>query len=613
MKTLFTFTCFLVSTLFLCPISAQVRWIGATTGGLWTTASNWSTGIPPRATDSVVLSSQTNDTLAIRNIPAVLSLVKLQIAGNTKVRFWGDTTTILTLTGGAGTDFRMDSAATLTFAADTSFNVARGIQLNLAVGATAEIFGHLHFTSHDILSNPHRLQALSPNAIVFRNKAKFTMGNGAAGNPFGTGSAPSATQTVLFEDGSTYNFNSGSNPFGATNMAVVTFRPQSNYKINVSGSAFSNRTYGNVELMNPSYNSTSTGSGIFTVNGNLTIGAGKMKLNVTGGVQVKGNVQVATGALLTLGSDVALTFNGTTEQTLTHQNNLVFTDSSSILKIANPTGVRLKNSLVLYHLELANGSLLLDSADVEVTRYITGGSTSSHIVTNGSGVLKRPNVGATTVIFPVGASKTSYDPVSLTNAGAIDTFSIRVDTVVTNPPTFRGNGNFIMNREWHIREKVVGGSNVMATFGMDSSKMNLNNTIFTPANVIVARYSNNIWSELTASLNAPTVTTMGLNQFSTFAIANAGAFTRVGVADTRLEYRLKTYPNPTQDILNIDVLNLPSQPTEIVILDAMGRVQSSQPLNSMMRLITSDWLSGLYFIAVQRDGRLQIVDKILKK
>ncbi len=613
MKTLFTFACFLVSTLFLCPISAQVRWIGATTGGLWTTASNWSSGMVPTATDSVVLSSTSQDTLAIRNLPAVLSLVKLHITGNTKVRFWGDTTTVLTLRGGAGTDFGIDSMAALTFAADTSFNVARGIQLNLATGATAEILGHLHFTSHDLLSNPHRLQALSTNAIVFRNKATFTMGNGAAGNPFGTGSAPSATQTVLFEDGSTYNFNSGSNPFGATNMAVVTFSPKSNYKINVSGSAFSNRTYGNVELINPSYNSTSTGSGIFTVNGNLTLHSGKMKLNLTGGVQVKGNVQIAAGALLTLGSDVALTFNGTAEQILTHQNNLVFTDSSSILKVANPAGVRLKNSLVLPHLELATGSLLLDSADVEVTRYITGGSAASHVVTNGLGMLKRPNVGATTVVFPVGVSKTSYDPVSLTNAGALDTFSIRVDTIVTNPPTFRGNCNFIMNREWHISEKVAGGSNVMTTFGMDSSKMNLNNTIFTPANVVVARYNNNVWSELPASLNAATVTTMGLTQFSTFAIANAGAFTRVGVSDTRLEYRLKTYPNPTQDVLNIEVLNLPSQSIEIVILDAMGRVQYRQPLNSTMRFVTSDWLSGIYFIAIQRDGDLQIVDKILKK
>jgi hypothetical protein len=567
----------------------------------------------PQASDSMLLMTQSSDTLAIRNIPAILSLVKLRIGGNTKVRFWGDTTTIMTLTGGAGTDFLIDSMATLTFAADTSFNVARGVQLNLATGATAEIFGHLHFTSHDVLSNPHRLQALSTNAIVFRNKATFTMGNGAAGNPFGTGSAPSATQTVLFEDGSTYNFNSGSNPFGATNMAVVTFSPKSNYKINISGSAFSNRTYGNVELINPSYNSTSTGSGIFTVNGNLTLSAGKMKLNLTGGVQVKGNVQVAASALLTLGSDVALTFNGTAEQTLTHQNNLLFTDSSSILKVANPAGVRLRNSLVLPHLELATGSLLLDSADVEVTRYITGGSAASHVVTNGSGMLKRPNVGATTVLFPVGASKTSYDPVSLTNAGTLDTFSIRVDTVVTNPPAFRGNCNFIMNREWHISEKVAGGSNVMTTFGMDSSKMNLNNTIFTPANVVVARYSNNVWSELAASLNAATVTTMGLTQFSTFAIANAGAFTRVGVTDTRLEYRLKTYPNPTQDVLNIEVLNSPSQPAEIVILDGMGRVQYSQRLNSTMRLITSNWLSGIYFIAIQRDGHLQIVDKIVKK
>jgi Secretion system C-terminal sorting domain len=612
MKTLFTLTCFVVSTLFLCPISAQVRWIGATTGGLWTTASNWSTGIIPLSTDSVLLSSSSNDTLAIRKLPAIFSLAKLRIAGNTKVRFWGDTTTILTLTGGAGTDLWIDSTAALIFAADTSFRVARGIQLNLATGATAEIWGHLHFTSHGSWNNPHRLQALSTNAIVFRNKSTFTMGTGAAGNPFGTGTAPSATQTVLFEDGSTYNFNSGSNPFGATSMTVTTFSPKSNYKINVSGSAFSNRTYGHVELLNPSYNSTSSGSGVFTVNGNLTIKGGKMKLNLTGGVQVKGNVQVATGALLTLGSEVTLTFNGTTEQTLIHQNNLVFTDSSSILKIANSAGVRLKNSLVLPHLELATGSLILDSSHMEVTRYIAGGSASSHVVTNGSGMLKRPNIGAMTVIFPVGVSKTSYDPVSLTNAGVIDTFSIRVDTVVMNPPAFRGNCDFIMNRAWQLQEKVAGGSNVMATFGMDISKLNLNNTIFTPTNVILAQYNNNAWAELTASRNAETVTVMGLTQFSTFAIANAGAFTRVGVSDTRLEYGLKTYPNPTQDVLNIEILNPPLQVAEMVILDAQGRVQDSQPFNSTMRFITSHWLSGIYFLAIQRNGSLQILDKIVK-
>jgi hypothetical protein len=297
---------------------------------------------------------------------------------------------------------------------------------------------------------------------------------------------------------------------------------------------------------------------------------------------------------------------------ITHQNGIVFTDSSSILKMANPSGVKLKNPLSLYHLELASGSLLLDSADVEVTRYITGGSSSSHVVTSGSGMLRRTNVGATTVIFPIGASKTSYDPVSLTNAGTVDTFSARVDTLVTNPPAFRGNGNFIMNREWHISEKKAGGSNVMATFGMDSSKLNINNTTFTPTNVVLAHYNNNSWNELPATRNNATVTAMGLTPFSTFAIANAGAFTRVGVAENRFQYGLKAYPNPTTDILNIDFFNITPH-TTCVILDVTGRIKYSQPLISNMRIITNDWLSGIYFVAIRRDNELQIMDKIIKK
>jgi PGF-pre-PGF domain-containing protein len=613
MKAIFpTFIGLFLSLIMVCPISAQVRWIGALAGGLWTTASNWSIGRIPNMADSILLSTSSADTLAIRNIPAVLSCVKLRIAGNTKVRFWGDTTTVITLTGGAGTDLLIDSTASLTLSADTSFNAARGILLNLATGATAEIWGHLHFTTNGAQSNPHRLQALSANAIVFRNKSVFTMGSGAAGNPFGLGSGLSANQSVLFEDGATYVFNSGSNPFGATNTSVTTFSPKSTYKINVSGSSFSNRTYGNVELINPSYSSTSTGSGVLTIHGNLILGAGKMKLNLTGGVQVKGNVQVANGAVLTLGSDVTLAMSGTSEQLITHQNGIFFTDSSSILKMANPNGVKLKNPLSLYHLELANGSLLLDSADVEVTRYITGGSSSSHVVTSGSGMLRRTNVGASTVIFPIGASKTSYDPVSLTNAGTVDTFSARVDTLVTNPPAFRGNGNFIMNREWHISEKKAGGSNVMATFGMDSSKLNINNTTFTPANVVLAHYNNNSWNELPATRNNEAVTAMGLTQFSTFAIANAGAFTRVGIAENRFQYGLKAYPNPTTDILNIDFLNITPN-TTCVILDVTGRIKYSQPLILNMRIITNDWLSGIYFIAIRHDNELQIIDKIIKK
>jgi PKD repeat protein len=536
MKNILTFL--LVSIFALTRSAAQVTWTGAPTGGVWTTAANWSGGSVPTATDSIVLSTSATDTLLISDLPATISLVKLRIGGTTKVKFWGLTTsTVITVTGGAGTDVVIDSLASLTLASSSVIGGAGSIAINLAMDATAEITGKLHFTTNTNSSaNAHRLQGLIANAITFKNSAVFTMGPGASGNPFGAGTGASAANSVLFDNGSAFIFNGGSNPFGLTAPASVTiFNPNSTFKINTSGNSFtpalSGRTYGNVEVINATYAGTSTGAGAFTVTGNLMASVGAITLNLSGGVNIKGNITVAPNATLAFGAGVLVTLNGTTEQVITNNGRLTLTDATTILKLNNAAGARLGSSLSTRTFTLTNGCLTLDNFDLGVSHFVNGGSVLSHIVTNGTGVLKRDSIGTAAANFPVGVSKLSYDPVWLTNSGTADTFAVRVDTILTNPPATATNRNNILKREWNISENVAGGSNLMAVFSIDPSGLNLNNTTFTPATVIVGQY-NNSWNSLPATLSGTDVTATGLTTVSAFAIANTGAFTVAAVGGT---------------------------------------------------------------------------------
>jgi PKD repeat protein len=348
---------------------------------------------------------------------------------------------------------------------------------------------------------------------------------------------------------------------------------------------------------------------------------------------------------------------------------------------------------------------------------------------------------------------------------------------LTNQPAATTNRNNILKREWNISENVAGGSNLTAVFSIDPSGLNLNNTAFTPATVIVGQY-NNSWNSLPATLSGTDVTATGLTTVSAFAIANTGAFTgavvaavggmiatpttticigqsaqltltgaagdtlqwqssadssvwantgtvgaltlsvnpsvttfyrvkasgtgtaysnalkvvvnpkpvpnftfttiggaatftntstgastytwrfgnltnstatsasptftytangnytvqmiatsaagcvdstskvvaitRVGIDETKKVYGLNIYPNPTQEVLNIDLKSTPLMSDELLVLDGLGRIKSIQPLTQSVQLTTTTWSTGIYFIAIRRDGNLQIVEKIMK-
>ncbi|MFM2146804.1 MAG: hypothetical protein RL732_1640, partial [Bacteroidota bacterium] len=102
------------------PAAPVKKWVGPNTGGLWTTASNWSGGAIPVAGDSVVIDIATTSTVAITSMPSV-NLKALIISTNTSLDGTGGGTT-LTLAG----NFQVAATKTLTLTtkAILAFNAA---------------------------------------------------------------------------------------------------------------------------------------------------------------------------------------------------------------------------------------------------------------------------------------------------------------------------------------------------------------------------------------------------------------------------------------------------------------------------------------------------------
>ncbi len=106
-------------------------------------------------------------------------------------------------------------------------------------------------------------------------------------------------------------------------------------------------------------------------------------------------------------------------------------------------------------LSLNAGNILLGTNTITAAGTISGGSLSSHIVTNGTGSLKINGVGATTKTFPVGPSAAAYHPATLNNSGTSDNFSVNVSAVA--PPC--GDPAASVTARWNITEETTGGSN----------------------------------------------------------------------------------------------------------------------------------------------------------
>jgi hypothetical protein len=230
-----------------------------------------------------------------------------------------------------------------------------------------------------------------------------------------------------------------------------------------------------------------------TVNntGTITVGAGSIS---GGGSTGANNVPFYNnaGGILNLNSGVSSTlieyFNtGGTFNVNANQRVGRFTINNGTVAIADGT------TFTTFFLTLTSGNIPLGTGNIvmESGGSINGGGPTSYIVTNGTGTLTQTHTVALIlreVLYPIGQSATSYDPVTI-NHDAEANFSVRVGLQTTLGIT----GMLPVNREWDITGTTPGSTNL--TFV--TSALNKNGSSTRPAvgsgTGLVGHYNGSNW------------------------------------------------------------------------------------------------------------------------
>ncbi|KAF0107644.1 MAG: endonuclease/exonuclease/phosphatase [Anaerolineaceae bacterium] len=305
--------------------AASCTWTGAVDTA-WGTAGNWSCGAVPGAADDVVIDGSVTAAPTITAV-STTTIKSLTVTNNAAATLTASAAATVTVNGG-GTGLTVASGSSLTFGGGFAITMA------LASGTSGTVSGAMTMTG--TASAAHRLTGFAASPITFQSGAVFTAGTNFSGNAFGTANLNS----VIFASGSTYTYQAGSNPFGASQpSSVVVFQTGSLYKhLSSNTPSFSGRTYANFELDFAAANISGTGTGALSID-NLTITSGRLNLNMTGTFNLKGSVSVAGGATLTFtpASAATLTFSGAAPQTISGSGTLTFGANENVAVNSNLT------------------------------------------------------------------------------------------------------------------------------------------------------------------------------------------------------------------------------------------------------------------------------------
>ncbi len=384
--------------------AATYTWNGATTA--WTTATNWTpTRTTPATSDILQFNSGAN--YSVTAIPTQ-TISQLLVSNNTIVALAaGTAANILTIGGGTGTDLDVASGSQLNLSGTLAFSVV------LATGATGSVAGSVTFAGTS--GTPAlKFLATDTSSLAFTTGSVFTCGPAFSSNPFGTGGAPYSLNAVQFQDGSTFVFKLGSNPFGAaTPNSVVVFQNGSLYKQESSNSpAFSGRTYANFEY-NYSGAVTVSGTGASSVN-NLTITQGTLNYNMTSATithSIKGNITVNGGTLNFAPAAVGtFVFNGGANQTISGSGTLTF-NANANFNVNNGNKVILNKSIAIPGtFTVSSGSAIeLGTSVISGVGSFTLASGAGLITANTDGITTSGNTGSiqtTTRSYSTGANYT---------------------------------------------------------------------------------------------------------------------------------------------------------------------------------------------------------------
>jgi len=304
--------------------------------GNWNTASSWTPNrTVPAASDILIFDGLTQNSPSVTlDFSTPQSIGRLRIINNANATFSTSSssrTLEIGYTGLAAPHLEISSGSSLVVSAGNKLTI------NVLSGFTGSISGSISFSNA-----AHILSAVDANGITFNNGSSFTAGSGFTGSAFGN----TNLNSIIFANGSTYISQAGANPFGAAAPnSVVIFQTGSTYKQKLNNApALNGRTYANFEIDFATFSQNLTGSSGVTMDNLVLTNCTSLGMNLTGAMNIKGNILVNNGTLsFSPSSSTNINLNGSSPQTIsgngtfTSNNNANFIIDNAVIADKNIT------------------------------------------------------------------------------------------------------------------------------------------------------------------------------------------------------------------------------------------------------------------------------------
>jgi len=424
-------------------------WTDTTNTHDWTNPLNWSpTRTTPGSSDILIFGSGT-PAPTVTNVAGATGGASETIAelhiNNSSPTFSSPGTT-LTINAGAGV-----TGLDVSNAFPWALSGSNALVIQLGSGTLGKIQGTM-----TMAGGGHKLISNDAGGITFLNLSNFTTTTGFIDFPFGDGDpGQGAVGSVIFQNGSFYNHNAGSSPFGAAgNGPIVTFQTGSTARwFTSSGFQASGRTYANLEIGSASgaVSVSDSGTGAFTFD-SLTINStpsvsSSLTYNGTGSASatIKGDITsngVGNGTL----PDVTLIVPGGFTIARTGGGTITFgNDGNSARSVSLdgngsvPSGTTLQLNRIL---QLGSVNVNTKTLSVNVDGVLNGGSTG-YVVGSLQKSFSSPSV--TSQTFQVGTVN-GYAPIEVANASG--TGSLKISS--TGAKLSAISGTNALSRYWTI-------------------------------------------------------------------------------------------------------------------------------------------------------------------
>ena len=466
--------------------SAQVTWTGSGDGTSWNDAANWSSGIVPGAAADVVLDNSAVPASYDVTLPS--GALSVSVSSITIIPSTGNNISLLIPATNIAT-----TALQLTATGD-ALTLNDGANFINASAANVEIDGNLIIqqdASMDVSAGAGNPLTSIKGNIVIDAAAVGVVTESGTGNP-----------VIELNGNATQTISAGNNALTGNNL---------DFKVNTAGtvSLLSN-------LLLP--------DDLFVEAGTIDVSnsAAKDTLGVKGDLTISGTI---TESGTSTASKILL--NGTSNQNITIIDSGSITGDRLGMILSNNAGATLQSDVILpYRFTLSGGNLTLGNFSLTTTSVDnTVSLIGNHIITNGSGFLVIPNVGASVVIFPVGIDAFSVNQVEIAN-GSGQTYYVRVEPGV-NPPITQPFS--AINRTWTINTNSSAANpvpaNVTFYYYTGQGGVDFDYTSTVDIGQFITGAWNIIQNNLIPTSNPPQYRAYGsVNSFNTpFIVGNHGA------------------------------------------------------------------------------------------